>query len=78
MNYRSITIPFTNATPSLYPIYAVTADRSCGEWIGKPTATGEFAGRTEWLALDDGDDTHRDTYEAHPSETRLLLITWVD
>jgi len=62
----------------LYPIYAVTADRSCGEWIGKPTATGEFAGRREWLALDDGDDTHRDTYEGHPNETRLLLITWVD
>jgi len=71
--------PITSMTSyQLYPIYAVTADRSCGEWIGKPTATGEFAGRTEWLALDDGDDTHRDTYEAHPSETRLLLITWVD
>lgn len=67
-----------------HSIYTVFADRQTGEWIGTPQPTGGMMSRMEFLELDNGDDTHRDTYEAETmgagdtSSTRLILITWVD
>lgn len=61
-----------------YPIYSVEANRTTGEWINEAQPTHIRMTRKEWLALDDGDDTHRDTYEGAGENTRLILITWVD
>ena len=61
-----------------YPVYAVDADRTTGEWIGYAQPTYTSMTLAEWLALEAGDDTHRDTYEGARNETRLILITWVD
>ena len=61
-----------------YPVYSVDACRTTGEWIGEAQPTHIRMTRMEWLSLDDGDDTHRDTYEGAGENTRLILITWVD
>ena len=68
-------------TTETHAIYTVAADRQTGEWIGYPQPTGERMDRTAFLALDNGDDTHRYTYEEVDGKngvTRLILITWVN
>lgn len=67
-----------NQTQQTYPVYTVDADRETGEWLGTAQPTGACADRVEWLAMDAGDDTHRDTYEGAGDHMRLILITWVD
>ncbi len=67
----------TTAT-TLYPIYTVCADRTTGEFIDEAEPTGESMDRRAFLSLDNGDDTHRVTYEGAGENTRLIVITWVD
>jgi hypothetical protein len=81
-------IPYMPEEPSMqtlntknietYPVYSVEACRTTGEWIGAAQPTHIRMTRKAWLALDDGDDTHRDTYEGAGEGTRLIRITWVD
>lgn len=61
-----------------YPIFTVNADRTTGEWLSEPQPTGKSMDRMAFLSLDNGDDTHRDTYEGAGENTQLILITWVD
>ena len=61
-----------------YPVYTVDADRATGEWISDAQFANAFMTRAEWLALDAGDDTRRDTYEGAGENTRLILTTWLD
>lgn len=61
--------------------YRVYADRGTGEWLCEPEYVGEVS-RAEWLAKDDTEEVHFDTYEHFEqagdidSETRAIEVVW--